>query len=85
MNELSERIKDKARDLGFDAVGIAPAAFLDIAERAIRERVASGLPCNYGFSHKPAGAMTCPEKLLPGVKSVIAVAFSYLAPEPKSA
>ena len=81
--KLAVRLKEKARELGFDKVGVAPAAPLELAERAIRERVRSGRLRDYGFARKPAERFTHPESMLPGAKSVVVVALSYLAAEPE--
>lgn len=80
---LTEQVKIRARELGFDAVGIAPAVPLEMAERAIRERVESGRLKDYGFARRPAESFTRPDAILPGAKSVIVVAMSYLTEEPE--
>lgn len=76
--ELSYKLKKKVMELGFAAVGIAPAEPLDLAERAIRERVESGYLRNYGFARRPAGYFTTPQSALPGARSIVVVALSYL-------
>jgi epoxyqueuosine reductase len=79
---LTAKVKKKARELGFDAVGIAPAVPLGLAERAIRERVESGRLRNYGFARTPHERFTRPDLALPGARSLIVVALSYLRPGP---
>lgn len=75
---LTAQLKRKAIDLGFSAVGVAPAAALGFAEEAIKERVKSGRLKDYGFGGKPAERFTHPETLVPGAKSMVVVAWDYL-------
>ncbi|MEN6520428.1 MAG: tRNA epoxyqueuosine(34) reductase QueG [Armatimonadota bacterium] len=82
MNDnLTAQLKKRAFELGLSAVGIAPAAALDFAEEALKERVESGRLKDYGFSRKPAERFTHPESLVPEAKSMIVVAWPYLATE----
>ncbi|MEN6372243.1 MAG: tRNA epoxyqueuosine(34) reductase QueG [Armatimonadota bacterium] len=82
MNDnLTAQLKKKAFELGFSAVGIAPAAALDFAEESLKERVESGRLKDYGFSRKPAERFTHPETLIPEAKSMIVVAWPYLISE----
>lgn len=84
MNDrLAGRLKDRACGIGFDAVGLTSAAPLDLAERALREAVESGRLRDYGFARRPAGCFTRPDLALPGAKTIVAVAISYLAAEPE--
>jgi epoxyqueuosine reductase len=81
---LSAQLKTVALEMGLDVVGIAPAAHLALAESSIGDRVRSGMLRDYGFAHKPAGRFTHPETLLPGAKSVVVAAVSYLSLNPQS-
>ncbi|MBI2844104.1 MAG: tRNA epoxyqueuosine(34) reductase QueG [Armatimonadetes bacterium] len=76
-DRLAADLKKTVLEIGFDAVGIAPPAPLDLAERAISERVKSGRLIDYGFSRKPAEYFTHPENLIPGARSIIVAALSY--------
>jgi epoxyqueuosine reductase len=71
-------VKEIARTAGFDVVGIAAAAPFDDARRFLRERIAagvfSGLPW---FTAERADVAADPGNLLPGVRSIVAVAISY--------
>jgi len=85
-NAFRERalaIKTMAREAGFDAVGIASAAPFVEARRFLRERIAggafSGLPW---FSAARADFAADPRNLLPGARSIVAVALSYRTEEP---
>ncbi len=78
-------VKVLARAAGFDAVGIAEAVPFDAARRFLRERIAggafSGLPW---FSADRADFAADPRNLLPGARSIVAVALSYRTEEPVS-
>lgn len=78
-DNLTTQLKRKAFDLGFSAVGIAPAAALGFAEEALKERVKSGRLKDYGFNRKPAERFTHPEMLVLGAKSMVVVAWDYSA------
>lgn len=81
VDDLKTALKSKARELGFAAVGVAPAVPFEAAERAIRERVDSGRLKDYGFARRPAESFTRPDLLLPGAKSIIVAALPYDASE----
>jgi epoxyqueuosine reductase len=78
-------VKALARTAGFDAEGIAAASPFDEARRFLRERIAggafSGLPW---FSTDRADFAADPRNLLPGARSIVAVALSYRTEEPVS-
>ncbi len=80
---LAATIKAMAREAGFDAVGIASAAPFAEARRFLRERIAegafSGLPW---FNAERADCAADPRNLLPGARSIVAVALSYRTEEP---
>jgi epoxyqueuosine reductase len=84
---LTEDVKEVALELGFDRVGVSDAAPLYEAERAIRERLAAGMMDGLRwFTPERAHLATRPQELLPGARSILALAASYLgarpAPEP---
>jgi epoxyqueuosine reductase len=76
-------VKALAHAAGFDAVGIADAGPFDETRRFLRERIAggafSGLPW---FSAERADFASDPRNLLPGARSIVAVALSYRTEEP---
>ncbi len=78
-------IKDKARSLGFDLVGIAPAEPLPEHERAAQERVRQGLLDGMSwFTQERIQRAANPQTLLPGAKTVVMVGLSYLPSEDDS-
>ena len=82
MDALTRQVKDYARELGFDLVGIASAdSFTDHQEitlERMREGLMDGLPW-YGESRVRRGCN--PSELLPGARSIITVGLSYLVTE----
>jgi len=73
-----DRILARAREIGFDLVGIASAEPFDAAEGIFQQRARSGLLANW---HYPPAVIerTCrPQDVLPGAKSIVCTATSYL-------
>ncbi|HEU5316375.1 MAG TPA: tRNA epoxyqueuosine(34) reductase QueG [Chloroflexota bacterium] len=76
---LTEEIKLAAHAVGFDRVGVSDAAPLLDAERVIQERIAAGHMDGLAwFTPERAHLATHPEALLPGARSILALAASYL-------
>jgi epoxyqueuosine reductase len=75
---LTERMRRKAQDLGFDLVGIAPARptpYLD----AYRAWIAQGYHGDMGYLARPdrVERRADPDQVLPGVHSVVCVGLNY--------
>ena len=83
---LTSRVKRAARDAGFDFVGVAaPDHFAD-AERAALDRIRSGLMDGLSWFHEARVRRgSHPAKLLPGVRSVLALGLSYRTSDPTPA
>ncbi len=85
MVALEKAVKQLGRSLGFDVVGITTAEPFVRDERAaigrIRDGLMDGLPW-YTEERVRRGAR--PQELLPGARSVISLAMSYLTPEPQA-
>ena len=73
--ELSERIVQAARALGFSRVGIAPALPLDEGRSRLEAFLAAGY--DGAMAYLSEGPRHDPRALLPEAKSVIVVALSY--------
>ena len=84
-DRLEDSIKQYGRSLGFDIVGITGAGDFPRDERAaierIREGLMDGLPW---FTEERVRRGTHPEELLPGARSIISLAMSYLHDRPES-
>jgi epoxyqueuosine reductase len=72
-----------ARELGLDAIGVAPAEPYAATERHIRERSARGLFADMRFTMARPEESCHPETLLPGARTVVSAALCYWLPEPE--
>ncbi len=76
MGPLAARLKDQARALGFDRVGIAPATPTDGFDR-LRAWLDQGFAGEMAYLHRHAEAHRHPASVLPEVRSVVMAAMSY--------
>ncbi|VVT02629.1 tRNA epoxyqueuosine(34) reductase QueG [Erythrobacter sp. EC-HK427] len=74
---LEERLRAKARELGFVAVGIAPAADDPLRAQRLHEWLAAGFHGNMGWMEDRAEVRQGPQSMWPEAKSVIALGMSY--------
>ncbi len=80
MLSFSDRIKQQAASLGIDKISIVAAAEL-VAERAhLNEWLQSGFHGNMGWMTREPEKRTDPRVLLPGARSVVAIAVNYYTP-----
>jgi epoxyqueuosine reductase len=79
MNTLAERLKDHARRLGFDLVGIAPATEPPGAE-SLRDWLAKGYAGEMRYMNRQETARQHPQSILPEVRSIVMVAMVYRQP-----
>ncbi len=80
MAALEEQIKDHARTLGFDLVGIAPATEADGFER-LSDWLARGFAGEMAYMQRHAEARRHPSAVLHDVRSVVMVAMNYAPAE----
>ena len=79
---LEQEIKDRARELGFDDVGITDAAPVDRADiERLEDWLQSGHAGDMHYMHRNLEKRTDPAALLEGAQSVIVVALNYKRPE----
>ncbi|NCO40969.1 MAG: tRNA epoxyqueuosine(34) reductase QueG [Armatimonadetes bacterium CG_4_10_14_3_um_filter_66_18] len=76
MTSVVDQLKSRALDLGFDAVGIAPAEYGEHAGH-FRDWLAAGRHGEMGYLARTAEERTHPDRVLPGAKSVVCVALAY--------
>ena len=85
MGALERDIKRYARELGFDRVGIGSAAPFVRDERAavrrVRDGLMDGLPW---YTEERVRKANRPEALLPGARSIVSLAMSYMTGEPRA-
>jgi len=78
MTSLAARIKEQGRSLGFDLIGIAPAAPADSFDR-LQDWLARGFAGEMAYMHKHEAARSTPTSILPAVRSVVMVGMNYAA------
>jgi len=78
--ELKQALAAKARDLGFVAFGVAPAADDPLRARRLEEWLAAGMHGSMEWMAARADVRKGPQSMWPEAKSVIALGMSY-APE----
>ncbi len=77
---LTERIKAKAMDLGFDKVGVARTESLTEEGERLREWLKQKYHADMQWMERDAEKRIDPSKILPDVKSVLCVAMNYFTP-----
>ena len=76
MSSFEARIKQQAHAIGFELVGIAPAAPVDGFDR-LREWLDNGFAGEMAYMHRHAQALRHPASILPEVRSVVMVGMNY--------
>lgn len=81
MKNLTEAIKQKAIELGFDLVGITGPEPIDAGQiEYLKNWLAAGRAAGMGYMHRNFAKRTDPAQLMPGAKSVICVGLNYKPP-----
>lgn len=83
--ELTQRIRRRARDLGFTHVGIAQAQELEPEGALLREWLDRGYHAGMTWMARDPARRSDPREVLEGARSVIALAMNYYSPEQHSA
>lgn len=76
---LSEKIKERAFQLGFDLIGISPVKPLVHGDFLV-DWLARGFAGEMGYLRRNLEKRLDPSKVLPGARSIISVAKSYYIP-----
>ncbi len=75
--EKTELVKAKAKELGFLAVGIAKAEFMDDEARRLENWLSKGYQAQMSYMTDHFDKRIDPTKLVPGAKSVISLSYNY--------
>lgn len=78
---LTEDVKEKAYELGFDLIGIAPATRAPHAD-AYASWVDAGYAATMGYMTRDIARRQDPRQVLPGARSVVVVGLSYFVTNP---
>ncbi len=81
---FSDQIRQHARELGFELVGIVPAASLQSEQERLREWLARGYQGDMSWMARDPEKRTDPLKIFPAARSVIVVALNYYTAEQHS-
>ncbi len=76
LSDVTERVRQRARDLGFDAVRITDSTPPGSADK-FREALATGRHADLHWLARNAEKRVNPDLVLPGIRSVVVVAASY--------
>jgi epoxyqueuosine reductase len=80
VTSLSEKIKQKAYELGFHKTGIARAEHLFEEEKRLREWLSENFHGEMQWMERKPEKRADPQILFPGAKSVVMVALNYFTP-----
>ena len=82
MDTLKRQVKEYARELGFDLVGITSAGSFADHEAITLERMRDGLMDGLPWYTESRVRRGCnPQEILPGASSIVTVGMSYYLPE----
>jgi epoxyqueuosine reductase len=81
---LSQRIKEKARELGCDKVGIVPALILADEREKLDEWLDLGFHGEMRWMAREPERRTDPKLIFPDARSVVVVAVNYYTPHQRS-
>lgn len=77
MRFLAHRIKDEARKIGFDKVGIVPATKLEAEGDRFREWLANGFHGEMSWMEREPEKRSDPKLLFPEARSIVVCALNY--------
>jgi epoxyqueuosine reductase len=77
---MTRAIKLKARELGFDKVGIVPAGALDRERESLEEWLRRGYQASMSWMERDPEKRTNPALIFDNARSVIVVALNYFTP-----
>jgi len=81
---LSQEIKSKAIELGFDLAGVTDAAPIDTDQAEVfAQWLRSGLAGQMGYMHRNIEKRLAPARLLQNARSVVVVGLNYTLPRQK--
>jgi epoxyqueuosine reductase len=82
-SSLTQKIIARARALGFDAVGIAAADFLEQDDHALTQWLAEGRNGGMVYMAREPHRRSRPQEVRPGAKTVIVLAMNYAPADPE--
>jgi epoxyqueuosine reductase len=80
MSRFTDTIRAKAREVGFERVGIVPAAALPDEKRQLDEWLGRGFNGHMAWMARDPEKRADPTLLMPGARSIVVVAHNYYTP-----
>ncbi len=80
MASLTDGIRQKAAEIGFQRIGIVPAVPLDAEERRLKEWLARGFHGEMTWMEREPEKRSDPQILFPGARSIVVAALNYYTP-----
>ena len=74
-----DELRAVAGEHGIEHLGVAPATVLERARTILHERRDAGLADGMGFTYHKPDRSTDPQRAVPGARSILVAARSYLA------
>jgi len=84
MKTLTDKIKEKAHELGFDCVGVSPAEELSEEGERLAEWLSRGYHATMYWMQRNRDRRTDPRNIVAHARSVISVAMNYYTPHDMS-
>jgi epoxyqueuosine reductase len=75
--EVRQVLEERAREAGFDLVGVASAEPLREGGERLREWQEAGMAADMGYMHRPVELLSDPKKLQKSARSVVSLGVSY--------
>ena len=75
--EARRTLEERAREAGFDLVGVTGAEPLNEGGERLREWQEAGMAADMGYMHRPVELLSDPRKLQKSAKSVVSLGVSY--------
>ena len=79
-SELTAEVRRRAHELGFEKVGVVRAEPLNEERARLEEWLARGHHASMAWMERDTARRTDPRGLLPGARTVVAVALNYFTP-----
>jgi epoxyqueuosine reductase len=76
-DEARRVLEERAREAGFDLVGVTRAEPLEEGGARLREWQEAGMAADMGYMHRPVELLSDPRKLQKSAKSVVSLGVSY--------
>jgi epoxyqueuosine reductase len=75
--EVKRILEERAREAGFDLVGVTSVEPLEVGGKRLREWQEAGMAADMGYMHRPVELLSDPRKLQKSAKSIVSLGVSY--------